>query len=91
MKTAAKSSPLTLPPPTHEQITQRAHRLWIEAGRPEGQAREHWLEAERQLRDPSGKRGRSNILSREERESEERVGGLPAAPRDPRFQSGERL
>lgn len=39
----------TLPPPTREQIVARAHRLWIEAGRPEGHDREHWAEAERQL------------------------------------------
>jgi hypothetical protein len=36
-------------PPTQEEIVARAHRLWIEAGRPEGRDREHWAEAERQL------------------------------------------
>jgi hypothetical protein len=37
-------------PPTTEEIVARAHRIWIEAGRPEGRDREHWEEAERQLR-----------------------------------------
>jgi hypothetical protein len=45
--------PTSLPPATHEQITARAHRLWIEAGRPDGMHRIHWFEAERQLRDPT--------------------------------------
>jgi hypothetical protein len=50
-----KSPPasFSLPPASHEQITARAHRLWIEAGRPDGMHREHWFEAERQLRDPT--------------------------------------
>ncbi len=74
-----------LPPPTHEQITQRAHRLWLEAGRPEGQAREHWLEAERQL---SG--GHANESSAEV-EADKRVDGLGPESRGPRTPSGENL
>jgi hypothetical protein len=46
-------APTSLPPPTQEQIVARAHRLWIEAGRPDGMHRVHWFEAERQLRDPT--------------------------------------
>jgi hypothetical protein len=37
--------------PTHEQIAERAHALWIERGCPEGSAEAHWLEAERELHD----------------------------------------
>jgi hypothetical protein len=39
--------------PTREQITRKAHELWEQAGRPEGQANEHWLAAERALQFPS--------------------------------------
>jgi hypothetical protein len=46
----APKSTSTTHHPTHEEITARAHRLWIEAGRPIGRDREHWQEAERQLR-----------------------------------------
>jgi hypothetical protein len=79
-----------LPPPTHEQIMQRAHRLWIEAGRPEGRDREHWLEAERQLRNPSSRQA-SDTESYEEVEADKRVDGLSPPNRDPRTPSGERL
>jgi hypothetical protein len=55
-KTAQPPPPASLPPATHEQVTQRAHRLWIESGRPEGRDGKFWAEAERQLSDPSDKR-----------------------------------
>jgi hypothetical protein len=32
-----------------ERIRQRAHRLWEEAGRPEGAAQEHWERAAQDL------------------------------------------
>ncbi|MTV11954.1 MULTISPECIES: DUF2934 domain-containing protein [Bradyrhizobium] len=35
--------------PTDEQIRQRAHELWVVAGKPEGQQDRFWLEAEREL------------------------------------------
>src|SRR5687768_4449900 len=35
--------------PTHEEISQRAHKIWQDAGHSAGDARDHWLEAERQL------------------------------------------
>ena len=35
--------------PTHEEIAARAHAIWEHAGQPEGQEREHWLQAEREL------------------------------------------
>ena len=31
---------------THKAIQERAYFLWLEAGRPEGQALLHWLQAE---------------------------------------------
>jgi hypothetical protein len=50
---STRSTPVAkpdIPPPSHDEIVARAHRLWLEAGRPEGRDREHWAEAERQLR-----------------------------------------
>jgi hypothetical protein len=35
--------------PTDEQIRTRAYYLWVAAGKPEGRAEEHWLEARRAL------------------------------------------
>jgi hypothetical protein len=35
--------------PTDEQIRERAHRLWVEAGKPEDREQEFWHQAERQL------------------------------------------
>ena len=32
-----------------QQIRERAHRLWEEAGKPEGKEDQFWHEAERQL------------------------------------------
>lgn len=36
-------------PPTQDEISQRAQKLWQDSGRPEGRDTEIWLEAERQL------------------------------------------
>jgi len=38
------------PEPTHDEIAQCARMIWEAAGKPEGQAQEHWLLAEAQLR-----------------------------------------
>lgn len=35
---------------THEDITKRAHDIWEQSGRPEGQETEHWFRAEHELR-----------------------------------------
>lgn len=35
---------------THEEIARRAYELWEQSGHDEGNDRNHWLEAERQLR-----------------------------------------
>lgn len=32
-----------------EEISQRAHMIWIQNGRPEGRDLEHWLQAEAEL------------------------------------------
>lgn len=84
----ASSSNAHPEPPTQEQITARAHRLWIEAGRPEGRDQEHWAEAERQLQ-----AGRGNVTDAE-RAADQRVDGL-AAPRrasdERRTPKGEQL
>jgi hypothetical protein len=38
------------PQPTHEQISERAHEIWINRGCKPGQDEQNWLEAEAQLR-----------------------------------------
>ncbi len=35
---------------SHEEITERAHKIWIGAGRPGGRDIEHWIQAENELR-----------------------------------------
>lgn len=37
--------------PTQEQIAERAYHRWLEGGCREGSDQEHWLEAEREMRD----------------------------------------
>lgn len=39
-----------MPMPTEEEIRERAHRLWLDGGKPDGQEEHFWLEAERQLK-----------------------------------------
>ncbi|HEU4385165.1 MAG TPA: DUF2934 domain-containing protein [Anaeromyxobacteraceae bacterium] len=34
---------------TREKIAERAYQIWQENGRPEGQAEDHWFQAEREL------------------------------------------
>lgn len=34
-----------------KRIEERAHRLWEEAGKPEGEHQEHWDKAEREIAD----------------------------------------
>lgn len=41
-------------PITHEEITQRAHDIWEQSGRPEGHETEHWFRAENELRKERG-------------------------------------
>lgn len=41
--------------PTHEEISRRAHELWVERGGMGGSAQEDWLRAERELRAPPGR------------------------------------
>lgn len=48
---ATKSAPSTRGPlPTHDQISKRAHEIWIKRGCKPGQDEQNWLEAEKQLR-----------------------------------------
>jgi hypothetical protein len=42
-----KSTPSSI---THDEIALRAHAIWEQSGRPDGQETEHWLRAERELR-----------------------------------------
>lgn len=35
--------------PSREDVSARAHQIWIDEGRPTGKSLEHWLRAEREL------------------------------------------
>jgi hypothetical protein len=39
---------------THENIARRAHQIWEESGRKDGNETIHWLQAERELRAHDG-------------------------------------
>lgn len=84
--------------PTQEQITELAHSLWLEEGKPEGRELQHWLEAERQLRaggtgEPRAAEATRNPAgeTREEIEADKRVDGMSPPRRDPRTPKGEGL
>ena len=38
-----------------EQVRQRAYEIWVDLGRAEGQAHDHWIAAERDLLTQTGK------------------------------------
>lgn len=40
--------------PTHEQIAQRAQEIWNRHGRPPGEEKENWFEAEAELKREMG-------------------------------------
>lgn len=48
--TAVATRPSRGPQPTREQISKRAHDIWIKRGCKPGQDEQNWLEAEAQLR-----------------------------------------
>lgn len=49
---------MQLSDPTEQEIRERAHRLWEQAGKPEGRDEEFWQAAEQELRNED----RSNPL-----------------------------
>jgi hypothetical protein len=77
---ARSSGPERAAPPSHEEITERARRIWQERGQPEGKDLEHWLEAERQLGVPPGRRDSVGLTDRDI-ESDKSVDGLVQRPR----------
>lgn len=74
--------------PTHEEIAARARSLWAERGNPAGRDLEHWLEAERQLRERGEAKKPEDVD-----EAEKRLDGLVERTRDParRTPKGEQL
>ena len=38
--------------PTEDEIRARAHAMWEQAGRPDGDGVQFWLEAEKELKNP---------------------------------------
>jgi hypothetical protein len=47
---AAAAKPEIVMLVTHDQIAKRAYEIWVRKGRPEGQARQHWRQAEAELK-----------------------------------------
>lgn len=54
--TSAPTKPTSerLTGPTHEQIAQKAHELWVKNGSKHGEDQRHWLEAEALLKKEMG-------------------------------------
>jgi hypothetical protein len=50
MATKPNQTTSTAAQPSPEQVAERARAIWIERGSPGGRDLEHWLDAERQLR-----------------------------------------
>jgi len=50
-----RKSKETTPEPTEAEIQHAAYLLWVEAGRPEGAALDHWLAAKEMLRHRHGR------------------------------------
>jgi hypothetical protein len=72
------------PQPDPQQIAERARSIWIQRGSPGGRDLEHWLDAERQLREELAGRSRApkrpptgeRTQSRDVDEAEKRLDGL---------------
>jgi hypothetical protein len=46
------------PPEAHENhVRQRAHQIWVDEGRPEGRALDHWLRAKWELKSEPDRHG----------------------------------
>jgi len=43
--------------PDEGRIRERAHAIWVEEGRPDGRAIDHWLRARWELEKPEPRRG----------------------------------
>ena len=41
-------------PPTEEEVSERAHAIWLAEGMPEGREVDHWLRARRELEREAG-------------------------------------
>jgi len=53
-KSSTKTKSKTSARPSHEQIAERAHELWLKNGGKHGEDQQHWLEAEAQLEQEMG-------------------------------------
>ncbi len=78
---------------SHEKIAERARQLWMERGSPGGRDLEHWLDAERQLRDAAARQGKAGGSGKDLNEAEKRLDGLIENPPSParRTPKGEQL
>jgi len=51
--------------PGENAIRERAHEIWIEEGKPDGKAAEHWLRAKRELEYAPGREAELDRLEYE--------------------------
>jgi hypothetical protein len=49
--------------PSHEEIEQRAHEIWLEQGALSGHELDHWLQAEQELAEKPRRRAASRERS----------------------------
>jgi hypothetical protein len=93
---AKKASTSSNVQPAHDRIAERARQLWMERGSPGGRDLEHWLEAERQLRDEAGRPATAQPGANRQQdldEAEKRLDGLVEQKPSParRTPAGENL
>ena len=51
--------------PGENAIRELAHEIWIEEGKPDGKAAEHWIRAKRELEHAPGREAELDRLERE--------------------------
>jgi hypothetical protein len=64
-----------------KRISERAHQIWEEEGRPTGRDREHWERATREIDDENAASAGTDEVPRA---AKGRVGSTPRAPRKKR-------
>ena len=59
--------------PSHDEIEVCAYCIWVQEGKPDGRALDHWLQAEMQLvastQDEEGAAGRTKVKGRKHKKA----------------------
>jgi hypothetical protein len=75
---------------THEEISKRAREIWEREGRPEGRDKEHWLQAEAELRNESLQDQTGHNITSEDSNMLKVPSGLSAKPENGRRRATRR-